>query len=507
MHFYQLITICIVIFALIACGEKPAIEDQQLGEAYMPNSGSAEAQPFFDRGVLLMHSFEYQDARAAFIKAQEIDEDFAMAYWGEAMTYNQPIWHRQQLDKARAALEKLGSNTADRLAKAPSDLEKNLLLAAEVLFGEGEKAERDSLYAITMNRLYKRYPSNQEVAAFYALSLLGKVQEGRDERVFTRSAAITQSILKENPNHPGALHYLIHSYDDPVNAHKALTAANSYSQVALDAAHALHMPSHIYVAMGMWEEVVSSNIASYDASVARMEENQLDNDARSYHAYHWLLYGYLQLGKFEEAKEILEKMVHYTEELPSIGARSYLVRMKGNYLVETDAWDDEVVSGISIDLEDLNISHQAVAYFLDGMLAYKQTDKEKLSAIIDTLGGRIQQAQMIISNEGVPMCSAGGNYRPPNRIDIGQAGVMKLELKSLLSEMDNDVAQAENYMKEALSLQSSLDYMYGPPEIVYPSYEFYGDWLLDKDRTEEAKEQFEKALERGPGRRKAKVEI
>jgi Tfp pilus assembly protein PilF len=499
------INIFILLSLLMACDHSQTTEKQQLklGEVHLSNSGSEEAQPYFEKGLLLLHSFEYEDARASFVKAQETDPDFAMAYWGEAMTFNQPIWHRQQYEDGQAALNKYGDSRASRLEKIELELEKSLWQSAEILFGEGTKAARDSAYAQYMGQLKKSYPDNEEVAALYALSLLGAVQEGRDEQVFGKSAVIAQGILEENPNHPGALHYLIHSYDDPQHAHLALQAANSYAKVAPDAAHALHMPSHIYVAMGMWEEVVSSNIASYEASVKRMENKGLDHDARSYHAYHWLMYGHLQLGNKEEARRILLQMNEYTNELPSEGARAYLIRMKGNYLVETGDWKDEQVSSIQPETEGLNIGLQAIQYFLGGMLAYQNEQEDILEELVDSLYHKIQLAGMNASNEGAPMCSSGSGYGKATRVDVGKAKVMEQQLRALLANLQGEEEIAEKSMQTAVELQDGLDYNYGPPEIVYPSYEFYGEWLLDKGRKGAAKEMFERALERGPGRLKA----
>ena len=171
--------------------------------------------------------------------------------------------------------------------------------------------------------------------------------------------------MKENPRHPGALHYLIHSYDDPYHANLALNAADNYSKVAPDAAHALHMPSHIYVAMGMWREVVASNEASWQASVDRMIRKELDNDAQSYHALHWLQYGYLQQGRYEECQQIMTDMVKYVEEKPSQRARAYMIAMMGAFLVETEDWENEV-AGIAVDKSDLNVSVRAKIQLSEG---------------------------------------------------------------------------------------------------------------------------------------------
>ncbi|MEQ8704776.1 MAG: hypothetical protein RIC19_12695 [Phaeodactylibacter sp.] len=471
----------------------------QLGAVNLKVSGAPEALPDFEKGLLLLHSFEYEDARAAFQKAQEVDADFAMAYWGEAMTYNQPIWHRQQQAKARATMQRLGGTLDKQLSKAGTALEKDFIKSLDVLYGEGEKEDRDLAYADFMSSLYEKYPDNQEVAAFYALSLLGSVQAGRDVAVFEKGAGIAQSIIRENPEHPGALHYLIHSYDDPNHARLAIDAANRYAKVAPDATHALHMPSHIYVAMGMWEEVVNSNIASYEASIKRMKAKDLDNDARSYHAFHWLQYGYLQKGSVEEAEDILSQMVGYTQELPSVTARSYLVRMLGNFLVETGNWDHPLAA-TEVDLNDLNISHQAVGYFLKGYQAYRQEDEAGLAALIDTLADKRQQASMIMATGGAPMCSTSSAWGSANKVEVKQAEVMEIELKALLWRLRGDEKKAEKFMVRAVNTQHRIDYSYGPPEVVYPAYEFYADFLMEKKSYTEALKMYEMAQERGPGR-------
>ncbi len=504
MKALQLIFIAIAILAVDCTGPQPEEEGDgpRLGQIHLQVSGAEEAKPFFEKGLLLLHSFEYEDARAEFLKAQEADPDFALAYWGEAMTHNHGLWRRQDAEAARAALEKLAPTAEGRLAKAGTGLEKDFLGAVEVLYGQGEKAERDKAYAAFMEGLHEKYPGNHEVAAFYALSLLGAVPVGRDDEAYAKGAAIAEGILKENPNHPGGLHYLIHSYDDPGHARLAKKAADSYAVVAPDAAHALHMPSHIYVAMGLWHEVVASNEASYAASVKRMENKELDNDARSYHAFHWLLYGYLQQGRLEDARRIMEQMKQYTEALPSKSARSYLLRMKGNYLVETEEWDGPFAD-IQPGLEELNLSLQAIAHFLDGMQAYRSQDAAQMEKLLEGMAFARQQAAMSVTSEGVPMCGAGSSYGQPNKLDIDQAYILELELRGLYAMLRAKPEDAERWLKQATQMEDEASYSYGPPEVVKPSYELYGEWLLAQNRPEDALLQFEKALQRGPKRVRA----
>ena len=481
-------------------GCKQQAPTPHLGKIEFHPTGAEAAQPAFQRGLLLLHSFEYDDAAEAFREARQIDPDFAMAYWGEAMCSHHPLWRYQDQEKAKEILAQLGDTPEARQAKAGTELERDLLQAAEVLFGEGTKPERDQAYADLLGRLYEKYPGNNEVAAFYALSLLGSVPVGRDEQVYGKGAQIAQGILASNPRHPGALHYLIHSYDDPGHAAQALEAANSYSKVAPDAAHALHMPSHIYVALGMWNEVVNSNIASYQASVSRMERMNLDNDARSYHALHWLLYGHLQKGQFDEAAVILREMIQYTDELPSKSARAYLRSMQGNFLVETGDWTGEFVR-IPIDEDDLNISVRAIGQYVAGKWAFENGEPDSLQQIIEQMEEARHEAERVVGESGVPMCnSSGWTSNVPNRLDIDQAQVMELELRGLHAWFTGDPAAAEQRLREATELEASISYSYGPPPVVQPSFELYGQWLLANERYEEALAQFDTALARGPRR-------
>ena len=353
-------------------------------------------------------------------------------------------------------------------------------------------------YAEFMEDLYKKYPDNQEVAAFYALSLLGSVEEGRDDVVYGKGAKIAKGILKENPNHPGALHYLIHSYDDPNHATLALDAANAYSKVAPDASHALHMPSHIYVAMGMWNNVISSNIASYQASVNRMKEKELDNDARGYHAFHWLQYGYLQKGNYEEAKSMVLDMKKYATETPSKSARVYLVFLKGTYLTETDNWNDKVAD-IPVDISDLNISVRSKYHFLEGMKAFKNGNTKKLDSILNIMDQDHKRESFIVAEGSSKLC-AGITRDEATKMDLKGAEIRQNQLLALRADLGNDTKLAEEYFIKSIDIENNMSYSYGPPSIQKPTHELYADWLLTQNRKDEAAEQYQLALKIGPGR-------
>jgi len=494
-HYSLIFLLLIVIFGCTSTVRKSA---DQLGEINFVVHGNKEAQPFFQKGLLLLHSFEYDDAAENFVQAEQLDSTCVMAYWGEAMTYNHQLWRFQDYEKGKAALNKLASVPEARRGKATSELEKDFISAADVLYGVGSKATRDSLYAIYMSGMYKKYPGNNEVAAFYSVALLGSVEVGRNDSVYEHAADIAKEVLSRNPNHPGALHYLIHSYDDPHHAQMALMAADEYSVVAPSAGHALHMPSHIYLALGMWDKVVSSNEESWAATVQRKENKQLTNNALGYHYFQWLQYGYLQQGRKDEAKEMLKEMKVYCDTLPSARAREHLVYMKATYIIETGDWDSDVMA-INVDLDELNISTQAMYYFIDGLNAYNENDSKTLSSTILQLTGVRLVALEKVSGNTIGVCgSVNGNL--PNLLDVQQAEVMELELRALQSWMKKDTVATDSFFMKATTLENSISYSFGPPVIIKPSNEMYGEWLLEMNRPQEALQQFNLSLRGAPNR-------
>lgn len=497
----HLLFVAIFIGLFSACvPDESSNSDAHLGKINIQVTGADEAIPHFTEGLLLLHSFEYPDAREAFVKAQEIDSTFVMAYWGEAMTHNHNLWGQQDFEKATAALVKLAPTREERIALAQTELEKDFMRAVETLYGnEGTKKERDIKYRDFMEGLHTKYPDNHEISSLYALSILGAVPLGRDEEEYGKGARIAQGIISENPHHPGALHYLIHSYDDPYHATLALDAANNYSKVAPDAAHALHMPSHIYVAMGMWREVVASNEASWQASVDRMIRKELDNDAQSYHALHWLQYGYLQQGRYKESQKIMSDMVKYVDEKPSKRARTYMIDMQAAFLVETNDWDNEVAA-ITVDKSDLKVSYRSKFNFIKAMEALHKGNPTEVKSIVQLIEYERQMAEIHLVDDAVTACAAAGWMTNVSSIDVDQSEVLAYELRALLATEKDKLEEAENWLKKAIELESKISYSFGPPKIPKPSHELYGEWLLKQKRYEEAIAMFDEALERGPRR-------
>ena len=278
---------------------------QEFGSITFPTSGAAGAQDAFLTGVKALHNFQFDEAAVAFQAARKADPTFAMAYWGEAMSHNHPLWAQQDVDKAKAVLDLLDPTPAGRVAKAKLPKEKAFIEAQQTLyFSPGDKLARDNAYSQAMARMYSQWPDDDEVATFYALSLLGTVRPG--DTGFRRqalAASIAESVYAKNPKHPGAAHFIIHAFDDPDHAPLGLNAARAYAKIAPSAAHALHMPSHIFVQLGMWQDAVDSNIAAYKAAVDLNTRMKLAEGREDFHTLSWLAYANVddrQAGRGEE---------------------------------------------------------------------------------------------------------------------------------------------------------------------------------------------------------------
>ena len=295
-----------------------------LGRISFPTSGAAAAQPPFIRGVLLLHSFEYDDAIAAFREAQKVDPRFAMAYWGEALSYNQPLWLNENLDKARATLARFAPGRAapslpvrPRSRRRPSR-EQGYLDAVERLFGDGDKRARDRAYADRMAQLHAQFPDDDEASAFYALALLSTIPSGeRNLPVSLKAGEIALAILKKNPEHPGANHYALHAFDDGEHAARALQAAKTYARIAPASSHARHMPSHVFLPLGMWDEAVASDEAAFATSVEIAKRKNLPPSQYDFHALSWLHYEYLQQGRFAKARESMREVERALAAVPA----------------------------------------------------------------------------------------------------------------------------------------------------------------------------------------------
>jgi len=458
-----------------------AAQDNLLGKIDFPNSGAESAQADFMEGVKLLHNFEYADAARAFRRAQDEDPGFAMAYWGEAMTHNHPIWYQQDRDAAMEILNRLGDTVEERQSMAGTDREKDYLMTLEVLYGntsasEGKtKNERDFLYSEALEELHNMYPDDHEATAFYGLSILGTAHDGRDYGIYMRAAAELFDVWNENNEHPGAAHYLIHSFDDPVHAPLGLPMAKAYSKIAPAAAHAQHMTSHIFLALGMWDDVIDANIVARDVQTERQQELGEEQTVCGHYTW-WLQYGHLQAGNTEEAEQVMQACSERIEGDPSMGEKWHYSVMRGHQIVDTENWSGAGIWTSEIDPE----GRPAVNYYY-------------VSALASARMGRVDEAQ----NHLATLMETPQSKERDIRIK---------QVESLILIENGDTEEGLRVLNEAVTAESELPVDFGPPAIVKPSYELLGDVLSELGRYEEATDAYEKQLERTPDRRLARAE-
>lgn len=477
-----------------------------LGELQHGFTLNPPTQEKFDEGLLLLHNFEYDDALVAFEEATAGDSTEILTHWGEAMCHYKALWKLQNTENGRAVLLRIGKTKEERLATVNDPVEKVLWEMVEIMYGEGEFDERNEMLKEHLSSSHEKYPDHQEIAAFYALSLIWSTEEYGDGSDDLRLAAsITDKITKVNPLHPGALHYKIHALDGPTSAQDALDAANVYARVATDAAHALHMPSHIYLAIGNWNNVVASNESSYQASVDRMTNLNLLDGARGYHSLAWLHYGLLQQGKHAEAERILSDMLTYVPKDPTKGARGYLLGMQSRQLAESGKVSEEILLNTDVKVDDIGLTAQSMRSFLRAQIAFQKDDANTLKEEIDWLGDQIFTSSLQMEEGGLPMCAAGTSRYAPTENAVKSARVIKSQIQGMKAMLEGNEELFEMHIKKAVALEEQTDFPAGPPRITKPSFEQYGEWLLDRGDYAEANVQFDRALSRMPRRAKSLV--
>ncbi len=448
---------------------------ENVGTIDFPTSATAEAQQHFLRGVAILHSFGWKQAIEQFRAAQAIDPDFALAYWGESLSYNHPLMPEADAESPRDALARLGASTESRLAKAPTARERGLLEAVEMLWGKGNWRERRVAYMDAMARLHEQYPADDEIATFYALSMLSGARALGDDslRLEMRAGAIALGVLERNPDHPGAAHFVIHAFDDPLHAPIALSAAHVFAEIAPAVSHARHMPTHIFIQHGMWDLVSGGNQSAFDAAQDLWQPGDSVGDA--VHALDWGQYGDLQRGDYEKARlwiDRLEEIIQASEG--QARAVMTLPLMEARYVVETEQWRiDEITDGTS--------PHTLLA---TGLSAVRTGDVETARRAEEAL------ARLVAAG------SDGGDARQGRR----WVQVMHKQVAALVRAAQGDESGAIQFMDEALEIVARIRPPNGAADPVKPAYELYGEILLEFGRAEDAVARFETSLQRMPNR-------
>ena len=285
------------------------LTETQLGTVYFPISCSAAMQKPFARGVALLHSFWYEEAEKEFLDIAKDDPHCAMAHWGIAMSIWHQLWDEPDADVIARGLSE--ANIAQKLSQKATPREQAYIAAIAAFYGDSAKldhAARAKAYSDAMKKVYESYPDDHEAATFYALSLLAS-EPHHDETFANRkeAAAILEKLFAIEPDHPGVAHYLIHSYDKPQLAQLGIPAARRYAQVAPAAPHALHMPSHIFARVGLWQDDINSNLASI-AATRKTAAMGMGGEGHQFHAMDFLVYAYLQSGREADAAKVIDEI-------------------------------------------------------------------------------------------------------------------------------------------------------------------------------------------------------
>ena len=474
---------------------------ENVGKLSFPTSASPTAQQHFLRGVAILHSFGWKQAIAEFQLAQKAQPDFALAYWGETLCYNHPLNAEQDSKNPRAVLARLGSDRAARLAKAPMPREKGFLGAVEDLWGDGDWRDRRVKYMLAMERLHKQFPADDEATTFYALSLLSGARAQNDStfRPEVKAGSLAMDVFKRNPNHPGATHYIIHAFDDPVHAPLALEAAKVYASLVPAVSHAVHMPTHIFIQHGMWNEVANQNIRAFNVAKELWQPGDVPGDLS--HSGDWGQYGFLQLGDYASARERIQAFEWLAETTKNPRASSALALVRARYIIETEEWKVQAVADTASNetilangFSAVKTGDMATAIRMEGLLAAKA---KAAPGGEPAVGAHADHGAAPAPATVKPAGTAPG----PGGPDAGKGvRIMHKELAALIAVSKGQSDAAVTLLKEAVEIEEGMRPPNGAADPVKPSHELLGEVLLQSGKPADAAAAFDASLLRMPNR-------
>ncbi len=479
----RLITL-IIIFTLTTSFAQAMSPAAKLGTVSFPTSGSGQAQQHFLRGVAALHSFWYAEALAAFERSTKADPRFAMGYWGQAMAHNHPLWEEQDAESAQAALAKIPKNAT------LTQREQDYIHAVRLLYGDGKKPMRDKAYSKAMEKIYSTYPNDLEAACFYSLSLLGLARNAENKLPLQiESGAIALEVFQRSPDHPCAAHYAIHALDTPDLARLALPSAKRFAKIAPASAHAQHMPAHIFVQLGMWQEAQTSNQNGWTTSVDWVERKNLPKSERGYHSLQWLHYTTLQQGLLQESATVFaiqqKDMREGIEFKSNLRAGKYYPRMFAAAIIETEQWAEQLAPPEGWNPK----SYSKAAYsFVRGFAAAMQGKQEEAHKYLTELKS--------IREKGF----RENYFKRPESLEVWE-----LEIRVAMKLHQKNYDAAIELAKQATLIEEKLPAPSGPPRILKPTYELLGEVYLQADKPVQAQEQFAISLLRHRNRLRSLV--
>jgi len=484
-----------------------AVDLGKVGVVALPNSCNADVQAGFARGVALLHSFFYEEARLTFSAVAERDSKCAMAYWGIAMTYYHPLWGPPQpLDFGPARV------AADKAAALPtrSEIERGLIASMEAYWrdvppsagaptaaregvpschgGAPSPGGRAEAFRRVLAGLHERFPEDVEVTSFYALSLLGTAaKEDRTLSDQKKAATMLEAMWRAHPDHPGVVHYLIHAYDYPELARQGLPAARAYAGVAPQVPHALHMPSHIFVRLGMWPDDEASNLAAVAAAerwIAVRHPGATFSDAL--HAMDYLEYGYLQQGRFAEAEVQVRRMTAVGEVYPSNEMSAAFARaiVPARFVLERERWAD------AARLEVPPIAAWDAYPFVRGLVEYARAMGAARAGDVPKAKAAASRLQDV--ERAIPAGSLG--------YFVKLLEAYRLATLGWVAHLEKNDAEAVRQLAAAAELEDAIGPHPVSPGPLLPAREVLGDLQFELGRFSEAQAAYEETLARYPGR-------
>jgi len=470
------------------------------GEVDFQISCNEQAQAEFEMGLAQLHHMMYEQARPHFQKAAEADAQCAMAHWGIAMTSFQPLWQPtsdENLERGRNAVQRA------RELGAGTDREEAHIAAAEAFFTDPDPpaADRPSdhrarlgAWVEAQRAAHEAHPDDVDAAAFFGLAEVSYAMtqfsptEEHDYTRQRRAGALLEGLLEDHPEHPGLFHYIIHAYDSPQLAHLAENVAARYDQLAPDTPHALHMPSHIFVRLGEWEETAKLNERSAEAAMRQVEA---DPHAIMHYAHglDYAMYAYLQMGEEQKARETLDRIRNIEVPSPTYAFAYGVAAPQARYYLEQQKWEEaaQLQSEMPDVIEwDNYPAAQALFHYARGLGAARSGDLPQAEAERDRIEGAV-----------IDLRDRGDSYWAYMTDALRQA------VDAWITYERGDTETALSLMSEAADLEDSMDKHPISPGEVLPVRELYGELLLREGRTEEARAAFEASLERTPNRRNA----
>ena len=467
-----------VSLALSALGQT---DDSKLGKVHFETSCTPEAQKLFDRGMLYQHSFWYRASQKTFDDVLKADPQCGIAYWGIALSL---LWNPHVVPPAKNLTEGAAALAKAQSVGAKTERERDYLAALGAMYADYDKVDhrtRMLAYAKAMEQLAARYPNDDEAQIYYALALNTSAPPA--DKTYAnqlKGAAILEEIAKRQPEHPGVAHYLIHLYDYPPLAEKGIGAARRYAKIAPDAAHALHMPSHIFTRVGYWQELIDSNIAS--GRVAKEAQDFHDE----LHAMDYLVYAYLQLGQDKKAKDVIDEMstvTGFTETfLPGPYARAV---SPARYAVERGDW--KAAAALEVRPSPLP-QVQAITYFARAVGAARSGDPAAAKADIAKLAE--MQDKLV---------QAKDTYW------AGQVDIQRQIAAAWVLYAEGKRDEALKAMSAAADAEDKTEKHPVTPGVPKPAREFYAGMLLESGMPKEALAAFEATLKKEPNRLDAYV--